>query len=154
MSLYVVVHNMNVKDMRKAMMYVQSNLRARFPLLVDVFSEGYIKLGQGITIDFRCGYSYERWDGLCPDYYITDGGDIFRKVLEDRSAKCGGKELHNLDQVILAAKRYYLDIQELDRMLFEEAGFDDDIRAGARKICEDYDIEPYKVVQLLKMMEP
>lgn len=72
------------------------------PNNLRVMHSGMTIYANDIRIEFRCG-SMEHLTGLRPDYYETDLYDA-SEFLAQGAAKCGGKELSSLDDIVTIVK--------------------------------------------------
>ena len=72
------------------------------PNNLRVMNSGLTIYANDIRIDFRFG-SIDHLAGLRPDYYETDLYDA-SEFLAQSTAKCGGKELSSLDDIVVIVK--------------------------------------------------
>ena len=99
----IIVYRHHKADAIKDACNLVEKLRAVVaPNNLIVMLSGTTIYANDIRIDFRCEHIYNL-AGLRPDYYETDLYDA-SEFLAQSAAKCGGKELSSLDDIVTIVK--------------------------------------------------
>lgn len=107
MSLLILIHRTKAEDVTETSRRLFEKLEEQYcEQLSSVRHIGwFIDIGSDITIMFRSGENPAKVAGLRPDYYYSDDVMV-REWIAQGAAKVGGREIHDIDQVLSIISSY------------------------------------------------
>lgn len=106
MSLLILIHRTKAEDARDTRIRLFEQLIEQCQGKTYIRSVGqFIDVGPSVTIVFRSGEDPAKVAGLRPDYYYSDDSMVLGWI-EQGAAKVGGREIHDIDQVLSIISSY------------------------------------------------
>lgn len=120
MSLLILIHRTKAEDVTETSRRLFEKLEEQYCEQLSVSHAGWIiDIGSDITLMFRSGENPAKVAGLRPDYYYSDDVMV-REWIAQGAAKVGGREIHDIDQVLSIISSYMGFKKSVDKILSVE----------------------------------
>lgn len=107
MSLLILIHRTKAEDVTETSHRLFEKLEEQYCEQLSIVRHigRFIDIGSDITIMFRSGENPAKVAGLRPDYYYSDDPMVLGWIGQG-AAKVGGREIHDIDQVLSIISSY------------------------------------------------